>query len=87
MQTNKFTTMKFYVSRSSSTYEIPCEEAVLLNPNRNKGWEDAVYGIEINTLEELLEFRDKYDDIIIRETYNDKSYSELEIEIYDYYRE
>lgn len=78
--------MKFYISRTSNI-EPPCDEAVLLNPNRDKEWEDAVYGIEINTLKELLTLKEKYGDIIIEKTYKDESYSNLEIEIYDDFRE
>lgn len=41
--------------------------------------------IEIKSLEELLKFKDKYGNIIIRDSY--QNYNILEIEIYDCYRE
>lgn len=49
-------------------------------PNKNKGW-----FLEINSLEELMEFKSKYDEIIIREDYKNPMINV--IEIYDDYRE
>ncbi|HGN5216759.1 TPA: hypothetical protein ACKTCD_001036 [Streptococcus pyogenes] len=44
-----------------------------------------VYMIEVNTLEELLEFREKYKRIVIKPYYDNHDY--LLIEIYDTWRE
>ena len=49
-------------------------------PNGVKG-----YFLEINTLDELINFRNKYGDIIITKNYLNKDIPE--IEIYDTYRE
>lgn len=82
--------MKFYISRTSDPFNenSPCDNAILLNPNRDVSWENPIYGIEINSLEELMELKNKVGDIIISEAYyDDISYSPYEIEIYDDYRE
>lgn len=89
--------MKFYISRTSdfSGDNKPCDEAICLNPNRNPDWELCVYGIEFNSLEDLLAFKKRIgEEIIIKERDDsspnawDKDFSsEYEIEIYDTYRE
>ena len=83
--------MKVYLSTTTGYYDDvdtpPVEEAVLLNPVREE-WDDKLFGIEINTLEELVELMKKVNHpIILRHTYNDESYSPYELEIYDGYRE
>lgn len=69
--------MKFQVIRTSQwKSEKPCEEAV----KRNDIWV-----IELNTLEDLINFVRKYGDVVIYESmYKEYPYT---IEIYDYYRE
>ena len=73
----------------------PCDEAKQTKMYFGCGDDDddieSVWIIEINTLNELLEFRNKYGNIILekssyRKNLNDKEYM-LEIEIYDDYRE
>lgn len=90
--------MKFYISRTSDFCgeKKPCDEAICLNPNRNQDWENGVYGIEFNSLEDLLAFKKRIgEEIIIKErddiphpnTWDKDFSSEYEIEIYDSYRE
>ena len=81
--------MKFYVSRTSLMFdeEQPCEGAILLNPDYDKTEDSPIWGIEINDLDELIKFKREYGSIIIKRTYNNPEYSELEIEIYDDFRE
>ena len=81
--------MKLYLTRTSGYYEDtpPVEGAVLLNPVREE-WDDRLFGIEINTIEELVELMKEVNHpIILEHTYNDKEYSPYELEIYDNYRE
>lgn len=73
--------MEFRVTRTSISLswgkESPCEEA------KKQG--DAWF-VEINTLEELLNFMDKYEkEIIISRDLDNPQI--IEIEIYDTYRE
>lgn len=90
--------MKFKVSRTSIRDDRkPCEEAVKQTytrvevgtlgryiqrefPNDAVGW-----FVEINTLDELLHFQQKYGDIILTKDYYNPEV--LELEIYDDYRE
>ena len=51
---------------------------------RDNGFVPA-WTIEINTLEELITFNEKYGNIVITEHYRNRAYKE--IEIYDWYRE
>ena len=80
----RITTMKFIVSRTSlwsrDNNDSPCEEAKAKRLENNRVWT-----IEINTLEELINFRKKYGEIILTIS----TYPEIdnEIEIYDDYRE
>ena len=73
--------MRFIVYRTSG-YEdkIPCEEAV-----KNIIAEETIWSIDINSLEDLLLWRDKIGESIIihKNEDNDQTY----IEIYDDWRE
>lgn len=82
--------MKFVVSSTSGGYrKQPCDEAIRGSIEReNKIYSDAnadVWFVEINTLEELIKFYEENGDIIIKDCFWNKSYTE--IEIYDDYRE
>lgn len=48
-------------------------------------WRDLKDSKEINTIEELIEFMDTNGELIIKRSYDDNN--ELQIEIYDDYRE
>ena len=82
--------MKFIVQRSSDILTLngaPCEEAfidyvVVENLSREKK-KIKVWCVEINSIEQLIDFRNKYGDIIISKIYDDYDY----IEIYDDYCE
>ena len=76
--------MKFKISRTSLWHrEKPCEEATLTNDvDRNKL---PYWILEINSLDDLIKFIEKYKRIVIEdEAYN---IDLPEIEIYDDYRE
>ena len=78
--------MKFFVRRASQwNYKIkPCEEAKQENVPYENG-EEKVWMVEIDTIEELMNFQSKYGDIIIRDS---TLYTEYhEILIYDDYIE
>lgn len=81
--------MKFVVSSTSGGYrEQPCEEAKRGSIERENKIYSAtadVWFVEINTLEELIKFYEENGDIIIKDCFWNKSYTE--IEIYDDYRE
>ena len=75
--------MKFIVSASNGR---PIADGIKIVGKDEYG--DYIYGIEINTLVELIEFKKKVDcGIIISDTYEENDYSDLEIEIYNGYRE
>ena len=76
--------MKFIVTRTSMWSEkSPCEEAKRDSIVEGDKTYD-VWSIEINTIEELIDFADKHGDIIIEDSF----YREYkEIEIYDTWRE
>jgi hypothetical protein len=83
--------MKFVVTRTSdwNDNKVPCAKAKREIITNNKSGEDYrernVWTIELNTLEELINFTNKYGRIVIEEYWlNDKF---KEIEIYDGYRE
>ncbi len=87
--------MKFLISRTSmlcKENKKPCEEAVkekykaIVPFTNNEIRELEGWFIEINSLEELLEFQKKYDEelVISRDNLNKNL---IEIEIYDSYRE
>ena len=81
--------MKFYISSTTGYYdeEPPCEGAVLLNPERKK-YDTPQYGIEINSLEDLIALKSKVGHpLIIGDTWYDQKYSPYELEIYNGYRE
>lgn len=81
--------MKFYISSTSGYYDekTPCDGAVLLNPKRGE-FETPEYGIEINTLEELIALKNKVGHpIIIEDSWRNNGYSPYELEIYNDYRE
>lgn len=72
--------MEFKITRTSLWLEDekPCEEAY--KKELNSG---VIWCVKINSLEELLEFQDKYDEIILSTGFRKKRV----IEIYDDYRE
>lgn len=82
--------MKFIVQRSSDILNLngsPCEEAfidyvIIENISREKK-KIEVWCIEINFIEQLIAFRNKYGGIIISKIYDEYDY----IEIYDDYVE
>ena len=80
--------MKFYVTRTSEPYNDfpPCEGAIKLEETNM--WENPLWGIEINSLEELLALKDKVKySIIIGKSFDGAQHSDYSIEIYDGYRE
>lgn len=82
--------MRFLVKRTSQCWgnvSAPCEGAELLNPEREK-WESPQWGVELDTLEDLLEFyRKQKSPVIIGKPFDKSDYSDIELEIYDDYRE
>ena len=87
--------MKFLISRASISYDedaAPCEKAikekyVVINSTTNYKMEEKEgWFIEINTLEQLLEFQNRYDDLIIIKR-DDLNKDLIEIKIYDSYAE
>lgn len=82
--------MKFIVIRTSDwgSESIPCQGAELLNPDFKQTDESPVWGIEIDTLEQLMQFCNTYGDIVITASSREVSkYASCVIEIYDDYRE
>lgn len=82
--------MKFLVTRTSAIYggcTPPCEGAVLLNPDRET-WEPPLYGIELDTLEDLMAFKERVGySVIVGKSREESDWSDVELEIYDDYRE
>lgn len=82
--------MKFRVERTSNLFgrtPRPCAGAKLLNPNTPE-WESSVWEIELNTLEELVEFVKKNGALVVSHDEREQSdYRGTTIEIYDTYRE
>ena len=83
--------MKFVISRTSmwNNNEKPCDEAIeetcYFNDLNGNTFKRKRWIIQINSLDELLKFKEKYEsELVITTTYYDGSY---EIEIYDDYRE
>lgn len=80
--------MKFYISSTNDNLYAEgkiTSKAELIGHNP---WDDPIYGIEINSLEELMELQKEVGNpIIVKETLNNQVYSEYELEIYDGYRE
>ena len=83
--------MKFIVTRTSDWNDkrCPCKEATREIVNNDRTGEDYrernVWTIELNTLEELISFTNKYGRIVVEEYWLNSKYKE--IEIYDGYRE
>lgn len=84
--------MKFLVKRTSTDWlttsnDPPCDGAVLLNPDREK-WESPAWGIEIESLEALVAFKESVKNpVIIGKPFGKSDYADVELEIYDDYRE
>lgn len=82
--------MRFLVKRTSQGWgdvSAPCKGATLLNPQR-KEWDTPKWGIELETLDDLLDFCRKQDHpVIIGKPFDESDYSDVELEIYDDYRE
>ena len=74
--------MRFKITRTSGWYNNPpCKEAYTLPEEYDpRAWYQTWY-IDINSLDELIKFVDKYGEIVVS-TENDPY-----IEIYDTYRE
>lgn len=69
--------MRFEVYRTSDYWSStkPCEEAFEAGKNE---WNETMFCVEINTIEELMSFIDKYGAVVLKKE---------SIEIYDDYRE
>jgi hypothetical protein len=84
--------MVFRIERASEHIprkEKPCENSFLIEEN-NDEWESNIYGIRINTLEELMNFMKKNGDVVIKnkDNYDIFSYDTYPtIIIYDGYLE
>ena len=81
--------MNFIIIRSSDIFseKPPCENAKLLTPDA-KEYEDKTYGITINSLEELIKLKKEVGhSIIISNHFGEHDFADMEIEIYDTYRE
>ena len=82
--------MKFIVSRTSGNYneKPPCEGAFVARENRQY---TNLWGIEINSLEDLLALCEKQQYELIITKYDNHGYYDWDgawgIEIYDSYRE
>ena len=78
--------MDFIVIRTSSPHNIqPCSEAVPIETKTpTTGRPMIVWKVQLNTLEDILNFSKKYGELIIDNSYNEGNPS---IEIYDDYRE
>lgn len=85
--------MKFIVSRTSAwSDEKPCDEAMRdtavteykVGQEMVREMKD-IWSIELNTLDELMEFFNKHGTIVITDWWDNQAYKE--IEIYDDYRE
>ena len=77
--------MKFEVSRTSNFHngDKPCENATILCKNE---WEETLWQIEINSLDELCEFINENGSIVLSSR-RSSACDLYEIEIYDDYRE
>lgn len=88
--------MRFFVIRTSENgcssrfnpKEKPCEEAfksIFVNDYGKYGKEETEgWAVEINTLEELMSFYDKYGNLVITKP---EFVNAIQLEIYDDYRE
>lgn len=77
--------MKFAVSRTSNFHngDKPCDNATILCKNE---WEETLWQIEINCLDELCEFINENGSIVLSSR-RSSACDLYEIEIYDDYRE
>lgn len=81
--------MKFAVRRTSDllSEKPPCEEAVLVErENDCFRWIRSIYEVELNTLDELIEFTKKHEGAVVLIT-DDGDRDKYYLEIYDDYRE
>lgn len=78
--------MNFIVIRTSSPHNIqPCPEAVPIEKKTPiTGRSMIVWKVQLDTLEDILNFSKKYGELIIDSSYDNENPS---IEIYDDYRE
>ena len=79
--------MKFLVTRTSAINgdltdnTPPCEGAVLLNPDREI-WEPPLYGIELDTLEDLMAFKERVGcSVIIGKPFDKSDYADVELPV------
>lgn len=80
--------MKFIIWKTSDDNAKPCDRAVLIEEGRNSyGWITRTWGIEINSLEELMELVENSKDKRIVLFSSDEEEATPSIEIYDDYRE
>lgn len=84
--------MKFLVCRTSDYRNQPCDEAVQVTfISEDTNHEFKYWMVEIDTLEELINFRNRYGAIILEEFFSWKLTGGPQvdgtIEIYDDYRE
>lgn len=75
--------MKFEIRRASDAF--PCEEAQPSIKTLVSGYQYTIYHIDINSLDELIKFINKYGSIVIYTT--DDENPEYSIIIYDDYIE
>ena len=80
--------MKYRVTRASDwSDKKPCDEAFsekrLVENVRGEKFERVHHYVNIETLEELMEFIEKYEEVVM----GDDPFGEPRIEIYDDYRE
>lgn len=84
--------MKFLVKRTSTDWlasagDPPCEGAVLLPPGSGPH-KTIKWGIEIKDLEGLVDFMTKQGHpVIVSKLKHEHGYADVELEIYDDYRE
>lgn len=78
--------MNFIIYRTSNHVDKPCEEAILKKHMlENQGDSSEGWTVEINSIEDLVDFTDKYGNIIIKG--RDSFHPVSSIEIYDDFRE
>lgn len=78
--------MNFIVYRTSNHVDKPCEEATMKKTGlESQNQPGEGWTVEINSIEDLVDFTDKYGNIIIKS--RDTFHPESSIEIYDDFRE